>query len=362
MSKYIKMPAKLPQTIKRDVIQNWLEGYPRNTIAAKYNIAAASVSNIIDEWRNAVGPELANTLRDLSVAMRRSGMSPGQCANGMRIINLFSMMGYDERSAELFLSEVYGRLQELGITPEHIAGYVSGFKSLLDGLNPSISIGGSPMTSLLDIDQIIGKKAEYIRSLEDQSALLENKLRDNRQRISSSERDLQELLQKKRSTEIDLQLKSDLGDQLQKNGIAVDSISALVEYARFFNQRGFDINELLKTFSNYRKMQDEIAVQGQYLDTLRVKAQEIMASNSVQEGLLQENSLKATEIETIKGMGFGLAELKRLHYILNEISKEAGLPSEENAAVKRFFRELEHYDELVNTGKIIDGRKAELQN
>jgi hypothetical protein len=359
------MPAKLHNGIKWNVIQHWLEGYPRNTVAAKFNISAGSVSNIIDEWRNAVGPELANIVRDLSVTLKKLGMSPAQFSTAMRIRNLFDMMGYDERSAEIFLTEVYGRLQELGITPKHIAGYVNGFKSLLDNLNPSLvgnSIGRKPTISLLDIDQIMEKRAEYIHSLKDRYTVFETKFHEIRQRISSSESELQDLHQRKRRVEIDLQWKSDLQDELQKNGIATNSITTLVENARFFNDRGLDLNELLKTFSTYRRLQDEIVAQGRYLEAARTKAQEIMDKNSIQEGLLQENTLKVSELETIKRMGFGLSELKRLYLILNEISSEAGLPTEENAAVKKFFQQFdEHYDDFMNLGKKIDERKIQLQ-
>ena len=354
------MPAKLPDKIRWDVVHNWLEGYPRNTIAKNYNIGAASVSNIVDEWRNAAGPQLADTLRDLSVTLRRSGLSPAQCAAAMRIINLFDMMGYDERSAEQFLSEVYGRIQEAGITPKHIAGYIIGLKSLLDGLN--LNLTGNPTISLFDIDKIMEDKSKDIRSLEEQSAFFENKLRGIRQRISFSESELHELLQAKRNIEIDLQWISDLRDQLQKNGIASDSITRLEECARFFNERRFDMGELLGNFSNYKRMQDEIVAQGNYLDELRTKTKEIISNNSTQESLLQENILKVTALETIKKMGCGLSELKRLQYILNEISKEAGLPTEENAAVKKFFQEVEeHYDDAINMEKIIHERKVELQ-
>jgi len=354
------MPAKLHEQIRRDIIQGFLEGHPRNAVATKCKVSTGSATNIFDEWRNSTGPELADILRELSMAMRRLGMSPTECATGMRMVNLFRTAGYEERSAELFLSEVYTRIQDLGITPAHIAGYVKGFISILDNLNPNISIR-SPMITLLDIDKIMENNAEYLHSLEERVTVLENRLQDIRRRISSDEDELNDVVQREASIKIDLQWKSDLRDQLQREGIAVDSITKLAEYAHFFTDNGFSINELLRTFSNYRKLQDDIAAQGLYVESLKGKAQELRDKNEGQENVLQEYSLKVAELETIKGMGFGLSELKRLHSILDEISADAGLSTEKYAAVKRFFRELEGYDDFLNMGKKIDERKAKLQ-
>jgi len=181
----------------------------------------------------------------------------------------------------------------------------------IDGLK--LNIGRNPTLSLLDIDKIIEKKAEYIRYLEEQSTLFENKLHNTRQRITTSEGELRDLLQTKRSVEIDLQWKSDLRDQLQRNGIAVDSITKLAEYAQLFTDRGFDINELIKTFSNYRRLQEEVVAEHSYVQSLRITAKAITDKNSLQEEVLQKNSLKVTELDAIKEMGFGLSELKRLY-------------------------------------------------
>ena len=114
--------------------------------------------------------------------------------------------------------------------------------------------------------------------------------------------------------EIDIQWKSDLRDQLQRSGIAVDSIPRLAEYARFFLDGGSNINDMLATFSSYRMMHHAAEAQNRFLGTLKAR---------VQESLLQENKLKVSELEIIKRMGFGLSELKRLHLFLDEVSEEA---------------------------------------
>jgi len=242
----------------------------------------------------------------------------------------------------------------------YIARYVEGLVSLLDNLN--LNPERAPVTSLRQIDEILEKKKQDNRVLQEDFNLCKSKLHDTEQKLASVEKELQNLDEKKRGIEVDLAWKSELRDQLQKNGLAVDDISRLVEGARFFKDEGFNINEMLMTFSNYRGMQNAIAVHGRQLDILKNKTEEIDRANRVQEDLLQERSLKISELDTIKAMGFGLSEMKRLHYLIDEIAKEADLPTEQNAAVTKFFRDLEvHYDDYVNLGKKIDEGRAELR-
>ena len=47
----IEMPAKLPDSIKSLVIQQWLQGIPRNDIASENGLSAGAVTNIVNELR-----------------------------------------------------------------------------------------------------------------------------------------------------------------------------------------------------------------------------------------------------------------------------------------------------------------------
>ena len=49
------MPAKLPDNFKSLVIQGWLNGTQRDKIAGDNGLSAGAVTNIVDEWRLALG-------------------------------------------------------------------------------------------------------------------------------------------------------------------------------------------------------------------------------------------------------------------------------------------------------------------
>ncbi len=52
----------------------------------------------------------------------------------------------------------------------------------------------------------------------------------------------------------DIRWISELREQLEKSGLAVDDIRRLIEGARFFKDHGFNVSEMLVTFSEYKGM------------------------------------------------------------------------------------------------------------
>jgi hypothetical protein len=77
------MTNRLPAFTKSLVIKQWLEGVPRDTIAARNGLSAGAVTNVVNEWRRAVGSAVIEDLRELGVTFRKVGINPAQCALGL---------------------------------------------------------------------------------------------------------------------------------------------------------------------------------------------------------------------------------------------------------------------------------------
>ncbi|HZA07420.1 MAG TPA: hypothetical protein VE619_06935 [Nitrososphaeraceae archaeon] len=118
------MPVKLPDNIKSIVVQEWLQGIGRNEIAARNGIGAGSVTNIVNEWRSGVGFVLVDELRELSVAMKKVGITAAQCALGFRAAMIMSKIGVDEDNIEYFISDIYKKCKDIGLSAENIAIYL----------------------------------------------------------------------------------------------------------------------------------------------------------------------------------------------------------------------------------------------
>ena len=87
------MPAGLPINVKTLVIQQWLQGKPRNDIAAENDVSSGAVTNIVNEWRYNLGFAVADELRELAVTMRKVGITAAQCALGFRIATVMLRIG-----------------------------------------------------------------------------------------------------------------------------------------------------------------------------------------------------------------------------------------------------------------------------
>jgi hypothetical protein len=74
------MSLKIPGDVRDAVIREWLNGKPRDTIARDNSLSAGAVSNIVNEWRNALTYPTADALRELGIMLRKSAITASQWA------------------------------------------------------------------------------------------------------------------------------------------------------------------------------------------------------------------------------------------------------------------------------------------
>ena len=103
------MPSRLPENYKSLVIQEWLNGEQRDKIAVDNGLGAGFVTNIVNEWRAALGFPTVDGLRELAVTLRRVGITATQCALGFRIATVMLRIGV-RKTLRIFYSR---RLQSL---------------------------------------------------------------------------------------------------------------------------------------------------------------------------------------------------------------------------------------------------------
>lgn len=350
--------AKISEMLRWAVVEKWMMGYLRSEIAFDCSISPGAVSSIVDDWRRSTGLQLAILIRDIGMTLRKLAMSPAQCAVGLRVHKLIERMGLDENSIETFFSTVYAKCQDLGVDPNHIAKYIDGLVSLLDGRNNVQQVA----VSIQQIDSMFEKRTLRKRELEEDIQRLESNIQDLRIKASMCESNLGQLAEKERRLKSDLHWNTNLRDELKKHGLEVDDISKLVKATRFFKDSGFSVREMLTRFSNFKGLDNVIRVQERQVEILKQKYHDLGVMITDQQELLDKRKLKNLQLDELNEMGFGLSELKRLRYLIDEIAKETDLPTEENAAVVKFFQDFEiHYDDYLNLGKKIGERRAEIR-
>ena len=125
------IPARLPDNIRSNVIQQWLAGYQRDRIAFECGISAGAVSSITSDWKMAVDSYDPDALRDLGVALNKIGISHVQCAIGLRVATMLRRFGVDEDKFESCMSDIHYRCSnQLGLSPDRIGFYIENLAEL----------------------------------------------------------------------------------------------------------------------------------------------------------------------------------------------------------------------------------------
>ncbi|MGH9975784.1 MAG: hypothetical protein ACRD8Z_08105, partial [Nitrososphaeraceae archaeon] len=98
----IGMPAPIPEVIKSKVIEQWILGQSRDSIASANSISTGAVSNIVREFEERLGRDVMRGTREIGILLKREGLTPAQCAIGFRIVKIFTDQGVDGEAAEYF--------------------------------------------------------------------------------------------------------------------------------------------------------------------------------------------------------------------------------------------------------------------
>lgn len=98
------MGKRIPNEIKVKVLDSWLFGIPRDTIATYNGIGYGSVSRIVDSYESKI-PDL-DLLRAVAVMIKQEGLSLDDVASGIRIKNFLEQMGSSEEEMERLLQDI----------------------------------------------------------------------------------------------------------------------------------------------------------------------------------------------------------------------------------------------------------------
>jgi hypothetical protein len=61
------MPSPIDEIVRRRVIEEWINGFPRDIIASDLQIGAGTVSNIVSDFKNNFQGSDIDSVRELAV-------------------------------------------------------------------------------------------------------------------------------------------------------------------------------------------------------------------------------------------------------------------------------------------------------
>ena len=326
------MPAAIPESIKVKVIEMWLQGVSRDANAKANYVSTGAISNIVKEFEDRIGRDIALGLRELHRLLYREGVSVDQCAIGFRTMKLFSDQGVDAETAEHFISDLYKECKSRGITPNLIVTHTEDLIKL------------SENKRLPEINEYLNEKIAQNKELDDEKEQLTHSIASLEAKYSELKKSHDLILEQDRKIEEEMKSYSRSKQVLEQYGISITKdISKFASTVKCIAEYGYDPEKVIRVFNEIQYLQDKhralrIAVEEKQKDLARLDMQN---SSVLQAISLHEDKLSIyNELDNI---GFGSAKLKRLHDTIINIMNSNNINYW--LAVDKFFRDLEtQYD------------------
>jgi hypothetical protein len=100
------MPPLTDERTRRNVIRQWILGFPRDTIAEQNGIGAGTVSSIVASYKVGLEELDFDSIRELAVEIRKQGLNFADLALHLRLYNYFLKSGASEKAIESFIIKV----------------------------------------------------------------------------------------------------------------------------------------------------------------------------------------------------------------------------------------------------------------
>lgn len=323
-------------------------GESRDQIASKFVISSGAVSNIVNVWRNNIGSFVADDLRELSLSLKKSKISPLECATGIRIEKMMQKFGINEEQFEYFMSEIYNKCQILEIPPKQIGEYLAETVNMSEIVFPS------------QIPNYIKTKKEEIKQLQNQIEKRKDTVSNLNKEISSLEEGINSLI-KENNISIDaINWYKQVKDEITEMGISFSEIPVFVDCLRAIKNQNYNVNEIVAASLQliyYNKLLDEH-------DEIRKKRlyeiEQLKNTKSELEKQIEIIHLKLSKSQELKNIGMGFKELKTIYNTITEISKENEANPKE--MMDAFFDDLIEYDDIIHFKKKREDLRKEVSS
>jgi hypothetical protein len=322
----------IAEETRQEVITKWLSGWARDKIAGEIGVGAGTVTNIIAKWTDEVGIPTAGAIRELSVEIRRAGMSIRECARGLRITRVLSSKMVDDEviGLELFVDKVYNKCKYLNISPDHLVELASEIWELSKSMPTS---------------QIPSHLAEKIKEKESLETEI-NKLNTDRSRALE---EYNKILQQSDTTGETLEEYNEVRGYLSGFGLGIADLNRLRLALQNGERHDFDVNQIVQKISRNQSLEYEEQELQKRLAKERDDLSVTKNTSRLIEMDMEQNAAKIKHCDDLSSLGFGLDELRKLKDALLEIAKDRDSGSSvDNATdiLKLFFKQIEEFQNL----------------
>jgi hypothetical protein len=406
----------ISESIKSQVIQKYLDGKSRDQISRETGISTGKISNLVKDWKDGIDIPNIEEVREFAIAVKKSGMSMGQCARGYRIAQLMKNLGIaddtgdnededgdssrtiDSKYIEFssFVQDIYLGCKKLKILPSSIFSWI---KDLLDCQFQSdydnsilfidqqqqqqqqqnekeneLPISSSKLkkddtlASEIKIIPFISQVSHYITQKKKEYGKLENyqkNLKDDLKKLEIQKNkvtyNLNQLNQNEKFVLSYIEWFYDLESTLWETfSIKLkDDIFSFCQLIKDFKEKGYDAHKIIKEY--LKSLSIKLEIKTCEADIATLSNQRASLNNSVLSLESRVNMHKQTIdiYSRLEAMNFGLKELNQLWLTILEIAGENNIPMDE--AVYKFLRDVdEQYNNKLGFESKVQEKKNEL--
>src|SRR5918993_3371041 len=335
------MRIPIPEHIKSGVINAWMRGKSRDKIAPEVNISTGSVSNILEQWQNKIGVFDANNLRELGLGLKKAGISPVQCANGLRIYNILKELGIDDDYLFDFLKKLHNESKEQRLLPDDFARLVKVINEYqeINSLNELPKTIKKREQEKIKLDADIHYKKLEIQKLDQEKEKKRKEIQDLQEELESSRKEMRE--EKK-----DFMLFKDAKDELKKHGIFIHILEPLIDVIKIFDDLHFRPLTILSEFSDINDYRHIVENKNRELKGLESHIQNLKSILDSHEKKIASNQVIVQSLNKLENIGFNASDIKTLERVFSGISEKYGLNKEEIKTL--FFRYINRFNTLLS--------------
>ena len=291
------MPAAIDNSVKINVIKQWLNGDGRDKIANDNQIGAGTTTGIINEFKKGVDALEFDSVRELSISCKKQGINLGALASSIRINNYLNKLGVNQDEIESFIAN-------LANSPEP--------KKLFDVANEIAQISMSESISLEELGNRIKQQQEERQRLEEE-------IKQRRAILESTNVDIMTLKEYKK-----------LKEELYVHGLSLKDPRILLSILKTIREIGYEPQKIVRELSRIKSLR-------QMERELNKSCKELESRASLYREVLPM-------CEQIMRARIGFTELLVFHDAVLKKAEKDNLSRE--AAAYRVIEDIENYNKI----------------
>jgi hypothetical protein len=322
------------RSLRDAIVRQWLYGKRRDIIAIESGLSTGTVSNVIRDWREEIGSMKADEVREFGVILRKTGMTPLQCAKGFRMLNILHELGFMEDGVEQFLRNTYKVCNNIGLQPDKIALHINEL------------VGLTHKVPLDEVSNHINRNRSMVEESNQELEMVSTQLEEARTNLDN-------IFSRYNVDRTEARWAYWLKREIEQRGLEFNRVIGLVNTIEDFYALGFDARKIISKVSEIQDLETRANTLKSEISKLQ-KAKENESRQLVMLKQFSSTHIQASYLYTkLESMGLGLRELTILYNTIVEIAKENDFS--ESTAVIKFM------DDVSRNYTLVRGFEARLE-